>query len=72
MKVPFDEEECVPGQAELAFEGDYWNVAGRSYQPAPDGRFLVLKTLEDPQSRFRLRVVQNWFAEVERLLGSGN
>ena len=60
------------GQPELLFAGDYINIAGRSYDVTPDGRFLLLAAREEPDSRSHLRVVTNWVGEVERLVREGN
>lgn len=59
------------GQPEFLFAGDYINLAGRSYDVAPDGCFLLLAAPEEPNSRSRLRVVTNWVGEVERLVREG-
>jgi hypothetical protein len=50
----------------VLFEGPYGNVAGLSYDVAPDGRFLLLKQLEQP-SPTRIHVVSNWFEELRQL-----
>ncbi len=51
----------------LLFEGDYVNVAGRSYDVSPDGRrFLLLKSSEEPSRQTQLNVVTNWFEELKR------
>jgi serine/threonine-protein kinase len=44
-----------------------WTVM-RGYDVAPDGRFLMLKAVpRTEEQRPRIVVVQNWFAELERL-----
>ncbi|MGH7452130.1 MAG: TolB family protein, partial [bacterium] len=54
----------LPG---VLFEGDYVNVAGRSYDVSPDGqRFLLLKSSEEPSRQTQLNVVTNWFEELKR------
>jgi hypothetical protein len=51
----------------VLFEGDYVNVAGRSYDVSPDGqRFLVLKSIEESSRQAQLNVVTNWFEELKR------
>jgi len=48
------------------FEGEYSrSFAASGLQVGPDGRFLMLKTQEALQPR-ELKVVLNWFAELER------
>jgi hypothetical protein len=52
----------------LLFEGHFFFGvdAGRAYAVAPDGRFLMIRG-ELPGHASELVVVQNWFAEIERL-----
>ena len=58
------------GLEELLFEGDFdpgirW---GSKWDIHPDGdRFLMLQ-LEHPENPREIRVVSNWFAELERLV----
>jgi Tol biopolymer transport system component len=63
------------GTPELFWEGDFVNVGGRSYDiTADDRRALVIDG--GVGTTTRLRVVQGWLAEVERLIdeseGSGS
>ena len=39
---------------------------GRTYDPAPDGRFVMVK--QDIEETFSLVVVHNWHEELERLV----
>ncbi len=53
-------------------QGDYLNIAGRSYDVSPDGRrFLLLKSSEEPSRQTQLNVVTNWFEEVKRKVPRG-
>lgn len=65
------EPEFKAGQARVVFEGAYINVAGFSYDVAPDGqRFLVLLPQYDDSHGRELRVVTNWFEELKRRVPS--
>ena len=65
------EPEFKAGAPRLVFEGEYINVAGLSYDVAPDGkRFLVLKPQYDDSKVSELHVVANWFEELKRLAPS--
>jgi len=58
-----------PGRPAQLFEDRYFaGGAGRSYDVAPDGRFLMVKAQETQQSAGRIIIVQNWFEELERLV----
>ena len=56
--------------------GYYWGAEGRSWDLAPDGRFLMMKNAEAPTTTAeeskdnvgRIRVVVNWIEEVKRLV----
>lgn len=55
------------------FEGSYYfgggGAAGRTYDVAPDGRFLMIKPAGTPeQAATSVIVVQNWFEELKRLV----
>ncbi|MHC4541129.1 MAG: protein kinase domain-containing protein, partial [Planctomycetota bacterium] len=66
------EPEFNPGTPQVVFEGPYLNVAGLSYDVAPDGqRFLVLSPQCDDSQIRELHVVTNWFEELKRLMPSG-
>ena len=41
------------------------------YDVAADGRFLMAK-LDERYRRTRIRIVQNWFLELERLVPTDN
>jgi serine/threonine-protein kinase len=63
-----DSPDFIPGPPRVLFEGDYINVAGRSYDISPDGeRFLLLKRHGKAEKLTRLNVVTNWFGELDRL-----
>jgi Tol biopolymer transport system component len=50
----------------VVISGSYVNVAGRSYDVTRDGnRFLVLERLDSDDRLTEIRVVKNWFQEVE-------
>ena len=62
------------------FEGPYkGSIPVRSYDVAPDGRFLMLKfqdeaartALEEEFYPTHIRFIQNWFEELERLAPTG-
>ena len=55
------------GEPQVFFAGEFENVSHRSYDVHPDGRrSLVLRGGENTASS--IRVVTNWFSEVERLV----
>ena len=77
MVVPIETEPTLtPGTATVAFEGTlYFFVqgAGRRYDLAPDGRFLMIKpsgvVAEDGVSAAsQIVVVEGWFEELRRLV----
>jgi len=56
------------GVPELLFSGPYVNVFGYSYDISPDGqRFLLLRPVSIARTASRLKVVRNWFQELNRL-----
>jgi hypothetical protein len=49
------------------FDDTYMNdVGGRSYDVAPDGRFLMIK--DDAGSVDQIEIVVNWFEELKRVM----
>jgi serine/threonine-protein kinase len=81
LAVPIAEDGdfLVPGRPQELFQG--FIVAGsplRAYDVAPDGRFLLVKYPDDSALTpiidkvfpTRIRVVQNWFAELEETLSN--
>jgi hypothetical protein len=63
----------------MLFQGVYeWANPSRSYDVAPDGRFLLIKPADESalsaavEELFptHIQVVQNWFAELEQKLPS--
>jgi len=56
------------GVPELLFSGPYVNVFGYSYDISPDGQqFLLLRPVSIARATTRLKVVRNWFQEINRL-----
>ena len=55
-----------PGASSVAFEGDFVNVGGRSYEVAADGRFLVIDGGSGLTTT--LNVLPNFFEELSRLV----
>ncbi len=56
---------------ELAFETDYVDTPGVSYDVSSDGRYLYVVKGTHPPDPTRLHVVQNWFEELKRLVPTG-
>jgi hypothetical protein len=63
------------GKEELLFEGDFalgmrW---GRQWDIHPDGeQFLIMQETANPDPPDGIRIVRNWFAELERLVPNGD
>ncbi len=57
----------------VLFRGNYLSdqIHGRSYDVAPDGRFLMMKEASSSRSD-QLIIVQNWFEELELLVPTDN
>ena len=73
MAVPIQTEpNFSAGTPRQLFEGDYLNVIGPSFDVHADGRFLMIKSGDPAASTTELRVVLNWFDEVERAVAAGN
>jgi hypothetical protein len=77
IRLHVDGDRVSPGQPEKMFEGDYyWTKTTRSYDVAPDGRFLLLKNAGEPSDSSvieelfprRIQVVSNWFSELREKL----
>jgi eukaryotic-like serine/threonine-protein kinase len=65
MRVPIGDD---PGaaRAEKLFEGDYFYSSGsKTWDVAPDGRFLMKKVL---RAEYSINVVLNWQDELKRLV----
>ena len=61
------------GTPRQLFDGGYLNIRGPSFNIGPDGqRFLMVKRGDAETSTTELRVVLNWFDEVERAVAAGN
>jgi Tol biopolymer transport system component len=58
------------GVPRMLFDQPYAAINGLSpnYDVAPDGRFLMLKDIEEQTSQLELRMVLNWGEEVKRRL----
>jgi len=57
------------GKPEKLFEGAWWRQRpGPSYSVTPDGRFLIV---DRSATAPRLEVIQNWAAELRRLVPIG-
>ena len=54
------------GTPRVLFEGDYFRATGRTYDVAPDGRFLMIKTgaQTDTARPRQITVVLNWTQEL--------
>jgi len=61
-------DDLAVGVPSVAYRGDFVNVAGRSYDVGPDGRFLVIEG--PPGTTTRLNVVLNWSEELRSRLGA--
>jgi Tol biopolymer transport system component len=60
------EPELTIGEPDSFFRGEFENVGGRSYDVHPDGqRVLVIRA---DNAMASIRVVTNWFGEVERVI----
>ena len=74
MAVPVDTEPMFrAGDPEVLFEQQYYYFRGdRTYDVAPDGRFLMIKagaTTDDGSApTAQITVVLNWFEELKRLV----
>jgi Tol biopolymer transport system component len=61
--------EIKIGEPQVFFEGEFVNVGGRSYDISPDGeRALVITASEGTAAS--IRVITNWFDEVERIISA--
>ena len=45
-------------EPELIYEGHFFNIGGRSYDVAPDGRFLILETAEQSEDYEHIHIVR--------------
>ena len=73
MSVRYSEEPTFqPESPRLLLTTDFHNVAGMSFDIAPGGeRFLHLRPVEAAATQRHIRVVSNWFADLERLVPTG-
>ncbi len=69
MSVQTD-ESFTAGNPEVVFEGDYhFFQGGPNYDVSLNGdRFLMVKQVGNEAGTFQIIIVQNWFAELERLV----
>ena len=51
-----------------AFEAEYIETHGRSYDVSPDGRRILVAKRDRPVETRRIHLVQNWFEELKRLV----
>ena len=77
MAVPVQTgSELAAGEARKLFDGEFYlfNYAGRSYDVAPDGRFVMLREVESASAADepRLLVAFNWLADLERRLAGAH
>ena len=65
LSVPFTVVDGEPrfGSAELILEGDFLNLAGYSYDVAPDDARLLVMRAETPEAPTEVRLVENWIPE---------
>ncbi len=57
------------GTPELFLEGPYLQVPGKSYDVARDSRrLLLIRGTEEGSTRTQLKVIVNWFEELDRLV----
>jgi Tol biopolymer transport system component len=55
-------------RSQFLFSGPYRNVPGYSYDLTPDGKkFLLLRPISKDQTTRNLKVIKNWFEEVNQL-----
>jgi serine/threonine-protein kinase len=54
-----------------AFEAEYIESNGRSWDLSPDGQRILVSKRARSTERRRIRLVQNWFEELERLVPTG-
>jgi Tol biopolymer transport system component len=73
MRVQIETEPVLRAELpRLAVRGDYHQSAGLSYDVAPDGkRFIVNKPVGEGRVATEIRVIEGFFAELERLVPTG-
>lgn len=57
------------GEPQVFFEDEFVNVGGRSYDISPDGERALVITASDGTAA-SIRVITNWFDEVERIISA--
>jgi len=68
MVVPISTNPLKWEPPELAFETEYVDTPGVSYDVSSDGRYQYVVKRAHPPDPTRLYVVQNWFEELKRLV----
>ena len=71
VAVNEDDQEISIEPPRVLFKGDFWRGGWPTYGVAPDGRFLMIQRAEEPTKHnepHRIRIVLNWFEELERLV----
>jgi Tol biopolymer transport system component len=61
--------EIKIGEPRVFFEGEFVNVGGRSYDISPDGERALIITASGGTAS-SIRVITNWFDEVEKLISA--
>ena len=77
MVVPVDTGPTfTAGEPEVPFNDRYFlYLSRRTYDVAPDGqRFLMVSTADEggDATRIRMRLIQNWFEELKRVVPTNN
>ena len=77
-KIEINGNRLTVGPPTELFEDVETRYGLRSFDVAPDGRFLVIKeegnaitAANEQHSATRIRIVQNWFEELRRLVPAG-
>ena len=69
MSVPITgQPDLIPGTPRELFQGSFqvsWAI--RTYDVAPDGRFLMVEQNQTSRTTDTVRIILNWFDELERL-----
>jgi serine/threonine-protein kinase len=60
------------GEPSVLFEIDrYWDTVNHGYAVSPDGEHFVMTRIPEELKPREIRVVLNWFSELDRLVGGG-
>ena len=60
-------ESSTPAHPRMLFEGDYAKGLYQNWDVAPDGESFVMVSRDADRPR-EIRIVENWFDELERLV----